>query len=157
MRIAITLGFALAAVAPTLQAQTPAAAPVAAVGNTTPGAVTRVTLLRIKTGQNNAFWEDIRRNGKAIFDEEKRRGIITNYGYFTKSTSDGPADWDVGVSVTYANWAAFDGLGDRIGPVTLAHYGSAEARTAAATARTNNAEVMQSFLIRAQTPNPIAK
>ena len=69
----------------------------------------------------------------------------------------GPTDWDVGLTLTYPNWAAFDNLGQRTDPITIPHYGSMEARTAAATARGNYAELAQSFLIRQQTPNPIAK
>lgn len=157
MRIALACGLALIAVVPGLQAQTPTPAPAMAMGNTTPGNVTRVVLLRIKPGQSDAFWNDVRRNGKPIYDEYKKLGIIVDYGYFTKSTFDGPTDWDVGFTLTYANWAAFDNLGQRTDPVTIAHYGSVEQRTAAQLARINYSEVAQSFLIRQQTPNPISK
>jgi hypothetical protein len=157
MRIAIALGLAVISVAPGLQAQTPTPAPAAAMGNTTPGNVTRVVLLRIKPGQTNAFWDDVRRNTKPIFDEYKKRAIIVDYGFFTKSTFDGPTDWDVGFTLTYSNWAAFDNLGQRTDPVTLAHYGSVEQRAAAQAARVNISETAQSFLIRQQTPNPISK
>lgn len=158
MRIALTLGFALIAVAPRLQAQTPTPpTPAAATGNTTAGTVTRVILLRIKDGQTNAFWDDVRRHGKVIYDEEKKQGIILDYSYFTKSTSEGPSDWDVGMTITFPNWASFDTFGARVAPVTLAHYGTADARTAAGNARNAYAELKQNYLIRQQTPNPIAK
>ena len=157
MRIALAFGLALISVVPGLQAQTPTAAPAAAMGNTTPGNVTRVVLLRIKPGQSDAFWNDVRRNGKPIYDEYKKRGIIVDYGYFTKSTFDGPTDWDVGYTLTFANWGAFDNLGQRTDPVTIAHYGSVEQRTAAQVARINISELAQSFLIRQQTPNPVSK
>lgn len=156
MRIALALSLALVSVAPGLKAQTPTpAAPVA--GNTTAGAVMRVTLLKIRDGQTTAFWDDVRRHGKPILDEEKKQGIILDYQYYTKSTTDGPDDWDVGITVTYPNWAALDTFGARMGPLTLTHYGTADARTSAVTARGTYSQVAQSFLIRQQTPNPIAK
>ena len=157
MRIALALGLVLVSVVPSLQAQTPTPGPAAAMGNTTPGTVTRVVLLRIKPGQTDAFWDDVRRNTKPIFEEYKRRGILVDYGYFTKATWDGPTDWDVGFTLTYSNWGALDNLGQRTDPVTIGHYGSVERRTAAQAARINTSEVAQSFLIRQQTPNPISK
>jgi hypothetical protein len=57
------------------------------------------------------------------------------------------------LTLSYANWAAFDNLGSRTDPVTLAHYGSAAQRTAATTARQTNATTVESFLVRGQTIN----
>lgn len=133
------------------------AAPAAAqVGSphTTPGAVTRVTLIHIKPGHADAFWQDVRQHLKPIFDEYKRQGIVTNYSVGTKATTDSPDDWNVVFTASYANWAGLDNLGPRTDPITIAHYGSVANRTAAANARTEHGITVASFLVREQTVNP---
>lgn len=122
--------------------------------NTTPGTVTRVILVRIKSGHADQFWADFRQHQKPVVDEEKRQGILTNYTVATKSTLDNPDDWNVAFTLTYPNWAALDNLGPRVDAITLAHYGSAANRTAATVARLEHSTTMASFLVRDQTINP---
>lgn len=122
--------------------------------NTTPGTVTRVVLVRIKPGHGDQFWADVRQHQKPVWDEQKRQGILTNYSVATKSTLDNPDDWNVVGTFTYPNWAALDNLQSRTDPITLAHYGSAANRTAAATARLEHSTIVASFLVRDQTVNP---
>lgn len=103
----------------------------------------------------NAFWTDVRTNLVPINEEYKKRGLITGYSIFTKTTSDKEDDWGVGISVSYANWAALDNFVARnTDPVTLAHYGNAANRTAAGRARAQTRDVVSSMLLRQQTPNP---
>ena len=122
--------------------------------NTTPTTVTRIVLVKIKPGHAEPFWADVRQHSKPINDEYKRQGIITNYSVATKSTSESADDWNVVFAITYKNWAALDDLGPRIGPITLAHYGSAAQRTAAFNARLEHSTLVASFLVRDQTVNP---
>jgi hypothetical protein len=122
--------------------------------NTTPGTVTRVTLIRIKPGHADQFWQDFRQHGKPVFDEYKRQGILANYTVGTKSTLDSPDDWNVVLTQSYANWAALDNLGPRTDPISLAHYGSPANRTAANQARLEHATTIASFLVRDQAVNP---
>ncbi len=120
---------------------------------TTPGAVTRVNLIQIKPGHADMFWNDVRQHLKPIYEEYKRRGIITDYSVGTKSTFDGPNDWDVIITLFYKNWAALDDLGPKTDPITIAHYGSTAQRTAAGNARIEHRTTVASFLVRAQTVN----
>jgi hypothetical protein len=122
--------------------------------NTTPGTVTRVVLIRIKPGHGDPFWADFRQHAKPVLDEEKRQGVLVNYTVGTKSTLDNPDDWNVVLTQTYPNWAALDNLTSRIDAISLAHYGTAANRTAAATARTEHSMTVASFLVRDQTVNP---
>ena len=122
--------------------------------NTTPGAVTRVTLVRITPGHADMFWQDIRQNFRPIWEEQKRRGLIADYTVSTKSTTETPDDWNVVVTVSYRNWATLDSFGPRNDSVTLSHYGSAAARTAANLARIQHGTTVASFLVRNQTVNP---
>jgi len=122
--------------------------------NTTPGTVTRIVLVHIKPGHTDQFWADVRQHQKPVFDEERRQGILTNYTVATKPTQDSPEDWNVALTLTYPNWAALDNLQARTDPITLAHYGSAANRTAAAIARLEHGSVVATFLVRDQTVNP---
>jgi hypothetical protein len=131
--------------APTFAQQSP---------NTTPGTVTRVTLVRIKPGHGDPFWADVRQHLKPVLDEEKRQGLLTDYSVATKSTLDNPDDWNVVLTQTYPNWAALDTFTSRADPITLAHYGSAANRTAAGNARIEHGTTVASFLVRDQTINP---
>jgi len=121
--------------------------------HTTPGTVTRVTLIRIKPGHTDPFWQDVRQHLKPIFDEYKRQGIVTNYSVGTKTTTENPDDWNVVFTQSYANWAALDNLGPRTDPITIAHYGSVANRTAANNARIEHSTVVASILVRDQTVN----
>jgi hypothetical protein len=134
-----------------------AVAQTAAPPHTTPGSVTRITLVRIKPGRADDFWTDVRQNLKPIYEAYKAAGIIENYGFATKSTTDGEDDWNVAISLSYKNWAALDDLGPKQDPITLKHYGSAAARTAAAQKRLENGIAVSSFLIRQQKVNDIPK
>ena len=121
--------------------------------NTTPLGVTRVVLIRILPNEATAFWQDVRQHLKPVYEEQKRQGIIQDYGFSTKSTTDSENDWSVALTLTYKNWAALDDAGPRSDPITLAHYGSAAKRTEAGNARATHGRVVQSFLVRGQTVN----
>ena len=122
--------------------------------NTTPTTVTRVNLIKIKPGHADPFWADMRQHLKPIYDEQKRQGLLADYSFGTKSTTDSPDDWNVVLTLTYPNWAALDTFTSRSDPITLAHYGSAANRTAANLARIDHGMIVASFLVRNQTVNP---
>jgi hypothetical protein len=159
MRIGLASLFAATVFAAAAPAQTPSAMSTVLPGpQTTPGGVSRITLYRIKTGKADAFWSDVRTNLVPIYDAYKKQGLVTDYGWFTKSTFENEQDWDTGFSATFANWSALDKFNaTATDPITLAHYGSAANRTAAGAARSENRDVVSSFLVRAQAPNPIPK
>jgi len=130
------------------------AVPLFAQENFTEGPITRIILVHIRPGHGTDFWNDIRQNLKPIYEEYKKQGIITNYDFFTKSSLDKPDDWNVGLALTYQNYAALDGLAARTDPITLKFYGSREARTAAGNKRSETSMQVESFLIRHIDPRP---
>jgi hypothetical protein len=107
--------------------------------------VSRVTLLRINPGQIAAFNRDVVDNIIPIYEGYKKAGIIVSYTLFNKSTLDEEGDWQRGTTLTYANWAALDGLAAKLDAVTLAHYGTAEKRAAANAARASLATTVSAF------------
>lgn len=143
--ISIALATALCAVPALAQQGSP---------NTTPGTVTRVTHVRITPGHADMYWQDVRQHLLPIWEEQKRRGLITDYSVVTKSTTESPDDWNVGIRVTYKNWGVLDSFTQRNDSVTMAHYGTAAARSAAGDARVVHATTVSSYLVRNQTVNP---
>jgi hypothetical protein len=76
----------------------------------TEGPVWRVSLIRVKPTQMDAYLTSLRQASKPLLDEEKRQGIIMDYKLFLKETKNNPEDWDVCLAVEYKNHAAMDGL-----------------------------------------------
>ena len=128
---------------------------------TTSGPVSRVTYYDVLPGKTDEYTTFLRTHSKVIFDEQKKQGLILNYGYFTKPTTEGPGDWDVGLIVTYATYAdAIDfnaERGSKFDAIGLAHYGSAEARTKANDSLNGLRTTTSSILVRALTLNPMPK
>ncbi len=139
------------------QAQTPTATPPA----TTPGPVSRVIYYDVLPGQNEALTRFIRTNQMPILEEQKKQGLILNYGFFGKPTTDGPGDWDLGLVITWASYAdAIDAnpeRGAKLNAITLKHYGTAEARTKANESTMAMRTVVSNMLVRAVTFNPMPK
>ena len=137
----------IAAVVVLLRTQVSAQQPAASV-KVTPTTVTRVILFKVNPGQRPAFDQDVMDNQIPIFEEEKKAGILTDYMFFNNVTADNPSDWNVGMTQTYANYAALDNLGDRVDPITLKHYGSAAKQQAVAARRNQIRTVVSNRLLR---------
>ena len=121
------------------------------------GPVVRITLIDIKPGKGNDFWRDMRQNIKPLWEEYKKAGILVDYSVSVKVTTDSPEDWDVSTALQFKNWAALDGIDSRTDPISLKHYGSAEARTATGLKRLEYRTFVSSFLIRGITLKDLPK
>ncbi|MGQ0543479.1 MAG: hypothetical protein ACT4O9_16810 [Blastocatellia bacterium] len=138
-----------------------AQAPTATPPPTTAGNVSRVTYFDVLPGKNAEFTTFLRTNTKPILDEQVKQGLIVSYGYFTKPVTEGPGDWDLGVVITYKNYAdAIDFNAERnakFDAISLKHYGTAEARTKANDSLNAMRTVASSMLVRGLTLNPMPK
>jgi hypothetical protein len=76
----------------------------------TEGPVWRVSLVRVKPTQMDAYLSSLQKSSKPLLDEEKRQGTIMDYKLFLKETKNSPEDWDVCLAIEYKNHAAMDGL-----------------------------------------------
>ncbi|MGA9304674.1 MAG: hypothetical protein WBW31_04635 [Candidatus Sulfotelmatobacter sp.] len=76
----------------------------------TEGPIWRVSLIRVKPTQMDAYLTSLQQSSKPFFDEEKKQGLIMDYKVFLKETKNNPEDWDICVAVEYKNHAAMDGL-----------------------------------------------
>jgi hypothetical protein len=138
-------------------AQTPTATPPA----TTPGNVSRITYFDVLPGKTNEYTTFLRTNQIPMLEEQKKQGLIVSYGFFTKPTTEGPGDWDLGLVVTFKNYAdMIDFSADRnakFDAISLAHYGTADARTKANDSTIAMRTVTQTVLVRGLTFNPMPK
>lgn len=76
----------------------------------TEGPVWRVSLVRVKPTQMDAYLTSLQKSSKPLLDEQKRQGTIMDYKLFLKETKNSPEDWDVCLAIEYKNHAAMDGL-----------------------------------------------
>ena len=76
----------------------------------TEGPIWRVSLIRVKPTQMDAYLTSLRQSSKPLLEEEKRQGLIVDYKLFLKETKNNPEDWDVCLAIEYKNHAAMDGL-----------------------------------------------
>src|SRR5207253_4543714 len=60
----------------------------------TEGPVWRVTLVKVKPAQMDAYLTSLRQASKPLLDEQKRQGLIMDYKVFLKETQEGPQDWE---------------------------------------------------------------
>jgi len=114
----------------------------------TEGGVTRVTLVQILPGRFNAFMEDLKTNIKPIWDAEKKAGLIEDYNIFLNTTKANPEDWDIGFGLSYKNFAALDGLSQKVLDLRMKHYGDKGKEQQVIEKRVENARVVTSVLTR---------
>ena len=76
----------------------------------TEGPVWRVSLVRVKPTQMDAYLTSLRQSTKPLIEEQKKQGMIVDYKVFLKETKNSPDDWDICVAIEYKNHAAMDGL-----------------------------------------------
>ncbi len=114
----------------------------------TEGGVTRVTLVQILPGHFNAFMEDLKNNIKPIWDAQKKAGLIENYSIFLNSTKANPEDWDIGFAIGYKNFAALDGLAQKVLDLRMSHYGDKGKEQQVIDKRVQNGRTITSILTR---------
>lgn len=114
----------------------------------TEGGVTRVTLVQILPGRFNAFMDDLKNNIKPIWEEQKKAGLIQDYGLFLNTTKATPDDWDIGFALSYKNFAALDGLAQKVLDLRMKQYGDKGKEQQVIDKRAQNGRVVTSVLTR---------
>lgn len=114
-------------------------------------AIMRVSLYRYADGMQQAVLDDMRTHLIPIWEAQRAAGVLVNYSTMTNATASSKDDWQLGIVLTYKNWGAIDSLGARNPPITLKHYGSAAARTAANDARAKMRILVSTNLITASS------
>jgi hypothetical protein len=71
------------------------------------GHVVSVSEVHIKPGMFNAYINDLNGLWRKFLDEQKKDGSVVSYGMFSNPAAR-EGEPDLYLTVTYANWAAFD-------------------------------------------------
>jgi hypothetical protein len=114
----------------------------------TEGPVWRVTTVRVKPAQMDAYLASLRQGTKPLLDEEKRQGIIVDYKVFLKQTRNDPKDWDLALVVLYKNHAAMDNLAAKGEMVRDKILGGKQQAQQLAEKRTEIREIISSELVQ---------
>jgi hypothetical protein len=114
----------------------------------TEGGVTRVTLVQILPGHFNAFMDDLKTNIRPIWEAEKKAGLIESYSIFLNTTKANPDDWDIGFALSYKNFAALDGLAQKVLDLRMKQYGDKSKDQQAVDKRVQNGRTVTSILTR---------
>lgn len=89
----------------------------------TEGTVTQVSSLKIMPGMFDAYMKYLASTYKGIMEEAKTAGLVVDYGVYATNARN-PSEPDLYLTVTYKNWAARDGLQDRMDQITGKVWGS---------------------------------
>jgi hypothetical protein len=113
----------------------------------TEGPVIEVGYIRTKYGMFDEYMKFLNGAYKRAMEEEKKAGIILDYGVY-EAFPRNPHDPDIILTVTFKNWAAFDGLRDKVDPIEAKIYGSMDASNKAAVDRDKVREVLGGEVIQ---------
>jgi hypothetical protein len=80
------------------------------------GSVWDITMVRTTEGMTDDYLRSLGTTWRRTLDEAKKQGLVLSYKVITTGTS-GPNDWDLLLMVEYKNWAAFDGLAEKMEPI----------------------------------------
>jgi len=137
------IGFAMAVVGISLAAVSAAPAQVPY----SEGPITRVVLIKIVPGHSDAIFADFKKNIVPMWEAEKSAGLIVDYSMFLNTTTSEP-DWDLGYTITYKNFAALDGLPDKVWDIRMKQYGDHSAEQKVIEKRVENGRLVISALTR---------
>ena len=113
----------------------------------TEGNVVEVSYIKVKPGMFDAYMAYLASTYQDLLEEQKKAGLVVDYAvYGTQARS--PAEPDLILTVTYKNWAALDGLEDKLEPVLNKAFGSRQKANDAQVDREKLREVLGSERIQ---------
>jgi hypothetical protein len=113
----------------------------------TEGMVTSISYVKIKPGMFDVYMSYLQKTYKQIMEEQKKAGLVVSYGIYS-ATARSPHDADLYLTVTYKNWAAFDGLTEKTDAVTSKVWGSLAKTNAAAMDREKMREIIGGEIVQ---------
>lgn len=79
----------------------------------TDGPVVNVAYIKTKPGQFDAYMKYLGTTYKQLMEEQKKAGYVVGWSAY-RAQPRNASDPDVILTITFKNWAALDGLGDRL-------------------------------------------
>ena len=77
------------------------------------GPIVNVSYIKTKPGQFEAYIKYVATTYKQLMEEEKKAGYVLSWSVYSAQPHS-PSDANVILTTTYKNWAALDGMGDRV-------------------------------------------
>jgi hypothetical protein len=106
-------------------------APALADDHYSEGNVTQLSFIRTRPGMFDEYMKYLSTTYQDLLEAQKQAGLVVDYKVYATEPGS-PGEPDVILSVTYKNWAAFDGLDDKVEPIVNAAFGGeSQANTAA--------------------------
>jgi len=113
----------------------------------TEGSVWNLQFIRVKPGMQDDYLNGVRATTKRLFDNAKRQGLVLSY-HLISAPSATPQDWDLLFMVEYKNYAALDGLREKLEPIAAQAIGGESARRTLAGRRNEIREIVGTKLGR---------
>jgi len=107
------------------------------------GPVVNVSYIKTRPGQFDAYIKYVATTYKQLMDSETKAGNVLSWSVYSAQPHS-PQDADVILTVTYKNWAALDGVQDRIEAVQKKIWGTRAGITKATVDREALREVLGS-------------
>lgn len=111
------------------------------------GNIVAVTEVHTKPGMFNAYINDLKGLWAPFLDEQKKDGSVIEYGMYANTTPR-EGEPDLYLTVTYANWAAFDRGEEYFEKIREKVIGSAEAMRSAGVKREELRTIGSEYLLR---------
>jgi hypothetical protein len=111
------------------------------------GAVVSVGYVRTKYGMFDEYMKFLDGPYKRLMEEQKKSGIILDYGVYRASPRN-PHEPDIILTIVFKNWAALDGLNDKLDALEKKEFGSLDASNKAAVDRGQIREVLGGQMIQ---------
>jgi hypothetical protein len=100
----------------------------------TEGAVISVNYVKTEPGMFDEYLKYLAGPYKHLLEEQKKAGLIVDYGIYQAFPSN-PHEPDLILTIVYKNWAARDGLRDKVDPFVKKQFGSSEGAAKASAER----------------------
>jgi hypothetical protein len=107
----------------------------------TEGAVTAISYVKVKPGMFDAYMSYLQKTYKQVMEEQKKAGLVVSYGIYS-AQAHSPHEADLYLTVTYKNWAAFDGLTEKTDAISKKVWGSLAKSDEAAIDREKMREIL---------------
>jgi hypothetical protein len=100
----------------------------------TRGSVWAISMVRTTAGFNDDYLRSLASTWRRANEEAKKQGLIQSYKILSANPS-GPDDWNLLLMVELKNWAALDGLEEKLEAITQKVVGDQAAQRQLATKR----------------------
>ena len=113
----------------------------------TEGPVWTVTMVRTKPGMGDDYLKSLAQTVKSTSEEAKKQGIIMDYKILLGDSSD-PHDYNILIMQEVKNFAAYDGLREKLDPIAKKLIGNEDQQRQLAIKRIEVREILGSKRMR---------